>query len=53
VLLLLKKSDNRNKTMNTKNKILAIDAAPAAMPPNPKIAATIATAKKPNDQRII
>lgn len=31
---------------NTKNNILAISAAPAAIPPIPKIAATIAIPKK-------
>ena len=30
-----------------------MDAAPAAMPPKPNIAATIATTKKPNDHLII
>ena len=32
-------------TMNTKNMNLAIDAAPAAIPENPNIAATIAMIK--------
>ncbi len=36
-----------------KNKILAIEAAPAATPPNPKIAAMIATIKKITVQRSI
>ncbi len=36
-----------------KNKILAIDAAPAAIPVNPKIAATIATIKNNNAKRAI
>jgi hypothetical protein len=52
-LLLLKKSDKRNNTIKTKNKTLAIDAAPAAIPPKPNMAATIATIKKLNDQRNI
>jgi hypothetical protein len=33
-----------------KNKILAMDAAPAAIPVNPKSAATIATMKNITDQ---
>ena len=32
-------------TMKTKNKIFAMPAAPLAMPPNPKMAAMIATTK--------
>ncbi len=36
-----------------KNKALAIDSAPAATPPKPKIAATIAMTKKLNGQRNI
>ena len=43
----------RNNTMKMKNKILAIPAAPAATPPNPKIAAMIATIKKITVQRSI
>lgn len=39
--------------MKTKNNTFAIDAAPAAIPPNPKIAAIIATIKNVNDQRSI
>jgi hypothetical protein len=35
---------------NRKNNTWAIDEAPAAMPPKPKIAATIATTKKTNAQ---
>jgi hypothetical protein len=34
--------ESRNNTKKIKNKILAIPAAPAAMPPNPNIAAIIA-----------
>lgn len=45
--------DNTNNTKNTKNKILAMDAAPAAMPPKPKIAATMATIKNMTVQRNI
>lgn len=46
-------SDNTNNTKNTKNKILAMDAAPAAIPPNPKIAATMATIRNITVQRNI
>ncbi len=35
-------SEITNSTKNIKNKIFAIPAAPAAIPPNPKIPATIA-----------
>ena len=41
----------RKSTINTKNKILAMDAAPAAIPVNPNIAATIATIKNISAQR--
>lgn len=40
-------------TINTKNNTLAIDAAPAAIPPKPKIAAIIAITKKVAAQRNI
>lgn len=46
-------SDITKSATKTKNSILAIDAAPAAIPPKPKIAATIATIKKVTDQRNI
>jgi hypothetical protein len=36
----------RNKTINTANKIFAIEAAPAAKPVNPNNAAIIAIIKK-------
>jgi hypothetical protein len=39
-------SETTNKTKKMKNKILAISTAPAAIPPNPKIAAMIAMMKK-------
>ena len=39
--------------MKTKNKILAIEAAPAAMPPKPKTAAIMATIRKITVQRNI
>ncbi len=37
-------------TKNTTNNICAMDAAPEAIPPNPKIAAIIAIIKKVTDQ---
>jgi hypothetical protein len=40
-------------TRKTKNKILAIDAAPAAIPVNPNNAAISAIIKNVNDQRNI
>ena len=46
-------SETRNRMMKMKNKILAMDAAPAATPPNPKIAAIIATTRKITVQRNI
>jgi hypothetical protein len=46
-------SDKRNNTINMKNNILAIDAAPAAMPPNPNMAAMIATTRNITVQRNI
>jgi len=39
--------------MKMKNKILAMEAAPAATPPNPKMAAIIATIRNITDQRSI
>ncbi|RAJ79261.1 hypothetical protein CLV59_106322 [Chitinophaga dinghuensis] len=42
-----------NITRKIKNRIFAMDAAPAAIPVKPKIAATIATTKKINVQRNI
>jgi hypothetical protein len=53
VLVLPRINDKRNSTIKIKNRILAIPAAPAAMPPNPKIAAIIATTKKITVQRNI
>lgn len=38
-------SEIRNNTMKTKNSILAMPAAPAAMPVKPKMAAKMATTK--------
>ncbi len=46
-------SERRNRTIKIKNSTLAIPAALAAMPPNPKIAAMIATTKKIIVQRNI
>lgn len=43
----------RNNTMNIKNSIFAIPAAPAAIPVKPKRPAIIATTKKINVQRNI
>ena len=42
-----------NNTRNMKNNILAIEAAPAAIPPNPNTAAIIATIKNITVQRNI
>jgi len=44
---------NMNNTRKIKNKILAIPAAPAAIPPKPNIAAIIAITKKMIVQRNI
>ena len=46
-------SETRNRTMKMKNKILAIPAAPAAIPPKPKMAAMMATTRKITVQRNI
>ena len=53
VLLLPNNKLNTNNTKKIKNKILAIEAAPEAIPPNPKMAAIIATTKKITVQRNI
>jgi hypothetical protein len=45
--------DNRKRTTNMKNRIFAIDAAPDATPPNPKMAAIIATIRNITVQRNI
>lgn len=42
-----------NNTIKIKKSIFAIEAAPAAIPPNPKIAAIIAITKKITAQRNI
>ena len=46
-------SDSTKSTKKIKNKTFAIEAAPAAIPPNPKIAATIAMIRKVIVQRNI
>ena len=46
-------SDSTNKTRKIKNSTFAIEAAPSAIPPKPKMAATIAIIKKITDQRNI
>lgn len=46
-------SVRRNNTTKRKNRNLAIDAAPAAIPVNPKTAAISATMKNVNAQRNI
>ena len=44
-------SINTQKPRKTKKRILAIEAAPAAMPVKPNIPAIIAIIRKRNDQR--
>ena len=46
-------SDSTKSTKKIKNNTLAIEAAPAAIPPNPKIAATIAIIRNVTVQRNI
>jgi hypothetical protein len=46
-------SDIRNNTMKTKNRIFAMEAAPAAIPPNPNTAAIIAIIRNVTVQRNI
>lgn len=53
MLLLPKIRERRNKTINTKNKIFAMPAALAAIPPNPKTAAIMAMIRKVTVQRNI
>lgn len=53
VALLPKSKLSTNNTKKIKNKILAIPAAPAAIPPKPNIAAMMATIKKMTVQRNI
>ena len=51
--LVPKINDTKNRTIKIKNKIFAIDAAPAAIPVKPNSPATIATTRKINVQRNI
>jgi hypothetical protein len=46
-------SEIRKSTIKTKNKIRAIEPAPAAIPPKPNTAATMAMIKKITVQRNI
>jgi hypothetical protein len=46
-------SESTKSTKKIKNNTFAIEAAPAAIPPNPKIAATIAIIKNVTVQRNI
>jgi hypothetical protein len=52
-MLAPKTSESTKSTRKIKNKTFAIEAAPAAIPPNPKIAATIAIIRKVTVQRNI
>ena len=53
ILLLPEINDTRKRMIKMKNKILAIPAAPAAMPKNPKAPATMAMIKNISVQRNI
>lgn len=53
VKLFPKINDTRKRIIKMKNKILAIEAAPEAIPPKPNTAAIIATTKKMTVQRNI
>jgi len=46
-------NESRNSTIKMKNKILAMEAAPAAIPKKPKIPAMIAITRKITVQRNI
>jgi hypothetical protein len=46
-------SDSTKSTKKIKNKTFAIEAAPSAIPPNPKMAATIAMIRNVTVQRNI
>lgn len=48
-----KANDIRKRTRKMTNRILTIDAAPAAIPPKPKTAAMMAIMRKVTDQRSI
>jgi hypothetical protein len=45
--------DSKKRTMKIKNKIFAMEAAPDAIPPKPKMAAIMATIRKITVQRNI
>jgi hypothetical protein len=45
--------DSKKRTIKMKNKIFAIEAAPEAIPPKPKIAAIMATTRNMTVQRNI
>ncbi len=45
--------DNKKSTIKMKNRIFAMEAAPAAIPPKPNIAAMMATTKNMTVQRNI
>ena len=53
MVLRLKKSDSTKSTIKMKNNTFAKDAALAAIPPKPNIAAIMAIIKNPTDQRNI
>ena len=53
VLVLPNMIDKRKSTIKMKNRIFAIEAAPAATPPKPNIAAIIATTRNITVQRNI
>jgi len=48
-----KNNERINNTRKMKNRTFAMEAAPEAIPPNPKIAAMIATTRKITVQRNI
>lgn len=48
-----KSNERTNNTIKMKNRIFAIEAAPAAIPPNPKTAAMMATIRNVTVQRNI
>ncbi len=48
-----KMMDNKNRTRKMKNNILAIEAAPAAIPPKPNTAAMMAITRNTTVQRNI
>jgi hypothetical protein len=52
-MLAPKISESTKSTKKIKNKTFAIEAAPSAIPPNPKMAATIAIIRNVTVQRNI